>query len=1012
MLALPEGRDDAAAAGLRRIVSPQDWWRQPPAQARAQAAAPAGNSPFDAAVAAHREHRLDEALRHYDEAIAAGERVSGAFTNIGVILRTRRRFDAAIAAHRRALELTPDDPGVLGNLGNALKDAGRFDEAIALKRRVVELRQGRDAEAWHGLGIALRDAGRIEEAAEVFARALELEPKDPEIRFNLALAQLHLENFAEGWANYETRWQLDRQKKRTFPQPWWHGTPFAGKTLLLFAEQGFGDTIQFIRFVPQAKALGGTVVLECQPELLRLMRSVAGIDRIVVRETPEAEAAARDADLVCPLASLPGIFKATMASLPGVPVPYLTPPEGIDGKFDALLARAGDRLKVGIVWSGSITFADNANRSAGLAPYLRFAAVPGVQLYGLQKGPRLDELKALGTDSLIIDASPLLDDFADTAALIRRLDLVLMTDSSVTHLTGALGKPIWVMLMHHPDWRWVKDRLDSPWYPTARLFRQRTPRDWEHVFAEVERELAALAAARPRSVVKAPPRPAAAAPVRPTGQAPAAAAGTPPAAGLVVAPASSLPDVVVPSAFTDAGGRPRFAMPIPGALREDAGLRVLAREEVQDGGFEHATRRFFDEHLQPGDLFVDVGAHWGIYALQAATRWPGQVAVLAIEASPLNVEHLRRWIAHNRQEQAIEVVAAGAADREGFANLAPQSTMGHHLENVGAAREGKGIRIPVTTVDRLLADRPALAQRRCFMKIDVEGLEPEVLAGAETLLRSGRVQALVFEKGRNYIPPAGRRRLVAMAAKLAGLGFTLWRLPHENMGGPLVPLAASRDLCNVFALARGFVPRPDYAKPFGTCPRAFQVPWQPSDDERIAETEARIAARTADVDRWSVPDTGPTAGLRADAAADELTGLGSVADLGAGGMLLRDRLDPGTRYLPVDLFRFAADMELMDLERAPLASLGRHDAAAVLAVLEYLHDPERFLRGLVDVTDHAVLTYPLAGPADPPPQRRARGLVNDLDEAGLQQLLAATGWSLGRRRPLADGSTLLVLQRG
>ena len=150
--------------------------------------------------------------------------------------------------------------------------------------------------------------------------------------------------------------------------------------------------------------------------------------------------------------------------------------------------------------------------------------------------------------------------------------------------------------------------LDSPWYPTARLFRQRTPRDWEHVFAEVERELAAMAAARPRSVVKAPPRPAAAAPVRPTGQAPAAAAGTPPAAGLVVAPASSLPDVVVPSAFTDAGGRPRFAMPIPGALREDAGLRVLAREEVQDGGFEHATRRFFDEHLQPGDLFVDVGA--------------------------------------------------------------------------------------------------------------------------------------------------------------------------------------------------------------------------------------------------------------------------------------------------------------------------------------------------------------------------------------------------------------------
>ena len=242
-------------------------------------------------------------------------------------------------------------------------------------------------------------------------------------------------------------------------------------------------------------------------------------------------------------------------------------------------------------------------------------------------------------------------------------------------------------------------------------------------------------------------------------------------------------------------------MPIPARFQGDAGLRVLAREEAQDGGFEYATRRFLDDHLSPGDLLVDVGAHWGIYALSAATRWPGEVQVLAIEASPLNVEQLRRWVAHNGLEERIEVVAAGAADREGFASVAPQSTMGHHLTHLGdAATGGEGWRIPVTTLDRLLADRPPLQQRRTFVKIDVEGLEPEVVQGADGLLRSGRVAALIFEKGRNYNTPEGRARLVELCRRLRELGFSLWRLPHENMGGPLVPLAMTHDLCNAIAL--------------------------------------------------------------------------------------------------------------------------------------------------------------------------------------------------------------------
>ena len=411
-----------------------------------------------------------------------------------------------------------------------------------------------------------------------------------------------------------------------------------------------------------------------------------------------------------------------------------------------------------------------------------------------------------------------------------------------------------------------------------RLFRQRQARDWEHVFAEVESELAALAAAGPST------------------------ASTPSARR-----ASQPEDLLVAGRPFPAPTAAASTMPIPARFRDDPGLRVLAREELQDGGFEYATRRFLDEHLAPGDLLVDVGAHWGIYALSAATRWPGQVSVLAIEASPLNALHLRRWVAHNRLDEQIEVVAAGAADREGFASVAPQSTMGHHLTDLGHSRGRRRRPAHPRSPRSTPAGRPAAAARAPHLRQDRRrGARAEVIAGADQLLRSGKVAALIFEKGRDYNTATGRPRLRALCAKLEAMGFTLWRMPHENLGGPLVPLALTRDLCNVMALAPDFVRRPDYAKPFGACPAPFRLPWQPSEADLVAETEAVIAAHSVDVDRWAVPDLGQAAALRAAAAADELALASSVVDLGAGGMLLRDRLDPGCRYVPVDLFRFAA----------------------------------------------------------------------------------------------------------
>lgn len=436
----------------------------------------------------HQEKRLDEAVGAYQAYLAARPNDAGIWSNLGVALRAQTRLRAAALCYRRALEVEPGEPSFLGNLGNVLKDLDELEESIAVQRKAVAQKPD-DVRLRYNLGLAYREAADFEKALEAFDAAIALNPKDPHMQWDRALALLHLGRFGEGWAAYEWRWRIGELPPPDFKVPAWRGEDLDGKTILLTPEQGFGDTILVSRLIPQVKARGATVWLECKPPLLRLFDGVAGIDRLV------APGSLKDGfDYHCSLMSLPGLLRVTHDTVP--PPAALSVPSAAREKARRLLAPAGDRFKVGIVWSGSVTYKGNRKRAAGLERFMDLAAVPGVQLYSLYKGPLEPQLKEQGAGGLVVDLGGQDEDLADTAAAIEKLDLVIMTDSAVAHLTGTLGRPIWNLLSYSPYWLYGPTGETTSWYPSMRLYRQPAPGDWDSVFARVHADLTAAAAAK------------------------------------------------------------------------------------------------------------------------------------------------------------------------------------------------------------------------------------------------------------------------------------------------------------------------------------------------------------------------------------------------------------------------------------------------------------------------------------------------------------------------------------
>jgi hypothetical protein len=357
----------------------------------------------------------------------------------------------------------------------------------ACHRRAIALSDGNDPLLHHNFGTSLAEAGLHGEAVAAFSRAIELKRDYHTARWDRALAYLHLGNFRQGWADYEIRKVTGQLPPRELPGQSWDGQAYAGKRLVLVSEQGFGDMLWVARYFARVKALGGELVIECRPEIAPLIARMRVADQIVILGSSLPAA-----DFHCYICSLPGLFTPDIASVP--PCPYLPAPDDCSTEMRSLFDQAGRSLKVGIVWSGSVTFGKNHRRARSLLHFFQGFALPGVQLYSLQKGPPEKELKALPRGGPIIDLAPYLTNFATTAAALEQLDLVIMTDSAVAHLAGALGKPVWVLLGHNAHWLWLSDRSDNPWYSSMRLFRPRAEGDWDYVFDAASAELMKLAA--------------------------------------------------------------------------------------------------------------------------------------------------------------------------------------------------------------------------------------------------------------------------------------------------------------------------------------------------------------------------------------------------------------------------------------------------------------------------------------------------------------------------------------
>jgi len=426
--------------------------------------------------------RHQDAVGRYREALALKPDYCEASCNLGNALRSLGRSEEALCQYRAALAIDPAYTDAHYNLGNTLRAGGRWQDPRLSYRELVALEPGH-LSGWINLGGTLHALNRCAEAIEAQHRALEIDPESADAHWNLALALLATGDFLQGWREYQ--WRL---KGAAFPasfagRPIWDGSPLAGRTLLLRAEQGFGDALQFYRYAPLLAREGVNLVLECRPELLPLFAAQSpGVECFPAGEEPP------EFDTFAYLMSLPFLLGTTLSNLPSA-TPYLGAEPGLSALWGKRLGGEG-ALKVGVVWAGSAGYRNDRYRSLPLEALAPLARLPGVRLYSLQMGAAAGDLAALPWGSAVCDLSGSVRDFSDTAAIIANLDLVVSVDTAVAHLAGALGKPVCLMLPLSCDWRWLSGRSDSPWYPTLRLYRQETAGEWGTVVAAIANDLA------------------------------------------------------------------------------------------------------------------------------------------------------------------------------------------------------------------------------------------------------------------------------------------------------------------------------------------------------------------------------------------------------------------------------------------------------------------------------------------------------------------------------------------
>jgi tetratricopeptide (TPR) repeat protein len=465
-----------------------------------------------------RQGKFDEAAACFRQVLELDDRTAPAYVGLGGIAMHRKQFAEAAARFRRALEL---DPGLVEfhhHLGIALTEQGLYSEAEASFRRLLEL-QPRHAEGCNNLGVALAKQEKMSEAADWFRRSLQMRPDDAQTHYNLGnvlevqsklseavvsfqrvldlnpdyegaelalgLSLLALGRLSEGWPHYESRWKTPELKNVPRYEPRWRGEDPSGRTILVSRDQGYGDAIQFVRYAELLHQRGAKVIIECTAPVAQLLTTCPGVDDVVVVGDPLPAF-----DFALPLVSLPGVFGTTLENAPSR-VPYLRPDAGLVERWRDELGHE-QALKVAIAWHGRASHPNNHVRSIPLSHFESIARTAGIRLYSIQVGHGREQLARIAKDWPIVDLSDKLGNFCDTAAVLCNCDLLITCDSAPAHLAGALGLPVWVALRFTPDWRWMLDRDDSPWYPTMRLFRQTRRGDWGNVFERIAVELQSL----------------------------------------------------------------------------------------------------------------------------------------------------------------------------------------------------------------------------------------------------------------------------------------------------------------------------------------------------------------------------------------------------------------------------------------------------------------------------------------------------------------------------------------
>ena len=433
-------------------------------------------------------NNFEKAALSYQQAVALKPDFVEAYNNLGNACLEIKRKEEAEQCFRKAIALKPDYADGHYNLGKVLQERFEFEAALDCYRRALEINP-EYSKAYNNSGKIFHDMGNIRQAVSLYHKALDIQPDYAEARFNLATSELLLGHFKSGWESYESRFHRAEWRQvypYRFDLPRWEGQPLDGKTIYVHSEQGLGDILQFVRYLPKVKSFGGHVILETIKPLLSICRRMTSIDQ-VVEPQPDGRPAV-GFDYYIPLLSLPALFGTNLETIPSQ-VPYLSTTEADLQRWRPRISEKG--LRVGLVWAGTST---DPRRACPLGWFTPLTRLKNVHFYGLQKGIAAEQVEVDGLPEgmRMVNLGQEFEDFSDTAAVVDQMDLVISIDTSVAHLAGAMGKRLWVLLPDVPDWRWLLNRNDSPWYPSARLFRQIRPGDWQPVIQEIADALVEL----------------------------------------------------------------------------------------------------------------------------------------------------------------------------------------------------------------------------------------------------------------------------------------------------------------------------------------------------------------------------------------------------------------------------------------------------------------------------------------------------------------------------------------